>query len=288
MSMHNAILRVPCSYQGGKQRIAAQIVDRLLASAGEHVQDVHFYDLCCGSGAITLGLLNRGVQTRQITMLDMSSWGAFWEKIGSGAFDLEAFKCMLADIPQDKRQIKSYMTQLAMRPIDETEAYIYPILQSCSFGGKQIWLENGVWKNAFFRDYWEPTPNSVRKSPANPMQPSPQTLFRRIANIVNHCEGLTCLRCNAMDFAKTTVPSRSIVYIDPPYAGTTSYGFELDIETFVTSFTSKNDGPLFVSEAIPLSEFASQLALNGANGGISGHRKRRNEEWLSMFGTLSL
>lgn len=42
-------LRVPCAYQGGKQRVAAQIVDLLLeANPGPNSR---FYDLCCGSAA---------------------------------------------------------------------------------------------------------------------------------------------------------------------------------------------------------------------------------------------
>src|SRR3546814_19945644 len=43
-------LRVPCAYQGGKQRVAAQIVDLLLgANPGPNTR---FYDLCCGSAAV--------------------------------------------------------------------------------------------------------------------------------------------------------------------------------------------------------------------------------------------
>lgn len=276
-------LRVPCSYQGGKQRIAKQIVDRLFDAAGEHANDAHFYDLCCGSGAITLELVNRGVRPEQITMLDKSSWGSFWKCVGDGDFDLKTFERMIDDIPADKRLIKPYMAELAKKPVCDNEAYIYPILQSCSFGGKQIWLEGGVWHNAFFRDYWEPTATSVRRSPANPMQPSPKTLLKRVSHIVKRCEGLSCIRDDAMAFAKETVAPRAIVYIDPPYQRSTNYGFELQIKPFIDEFMSNNSGPLFVSEAVPLAPHAVQLSLDGSNGGISGLRKHRNQEWLSLF-----
>ena len=52
----NSLMRVPCSYQGGKQRIASQVVDHLLDAAPS--RDSHFYDLCCGSGAISIELVN--------------------------------------------------------------------------------------------------------------------------------------------------------------------------------------------------------------------------------------
>ena len=281
-------LQVLCAYQGGKQRIATQIVDRLLAAAGDDINHVHFFDVCCGSGAITIELINRGVDPQQITMLDKSSWGAFWKRIGTGTFDIEVFENMLKSIPANKRDVKKYMIYLANQPIEDNEAYIYPILQSCSFGGKQIWLENGVWRNAFFRDYWEPTSQSVRRSPANPMQPSPSTLLQRVTSIVEGCRGITCIQDDAMKLARHSLPSNSLVYIDPPYAKATKYGFELDIQSFTDEFLIHNSGPLFVSEAVPLSPRADQLSLHGANGGISGNRRQRNPEWLSRFGVSSL
>ena len=52
-------LKVPCSYQGGKQRIAPQIVDNLIEASNS--SNSFFYDLCCGSGAISIELVNRGI-----------------------------------------------------------------------------------------------------------------------------------------------------------------------------------------------------------------------------------
>ena len=72
----SSILRVPCSYQGGKQRIASQIVDVILESLPS--ENTQFYDLCCGSGAISIELVNRGIDPKSISMLDISSWGTFW------------------------------------------------------------------------------------------------------------------------------------------------------------------------------------------------------------------
>lgn len=276
-------LRVPCCYQGGKQRISSQIVDKLLAIYSGENESTRFYDLCCGSGAITIELLNRGIAPTQITMLDISSWGTFWKAIGEGSFDLRTFKEELDRIPKDKRKVKAYMTRLSAKSPEECERYIYPILQSCSFGGKQIWLDNGKWSNAFFRDYWEPTADSVRKSPANPMQPAPETLFRRIGELVHRCEGITCLKENIMDFAYNDIHEQSVVYVDPPYRGTTSYGFGFDLDTFIENFKETNNAPLFVSEGVPLNFHSEELAFGGAKGGISGNKPKKHREWLTRF-----
>ena len=276
-------LRVPCCYQGGKQRIASQIADELLSVYTKDNKNVHFYDLCCGSGAVTIELLNRGIQSNQIIMLDISSWGTFWKAIGEGNFNLNIFKRELQQIPKDKKKIKPYVTKIASQALKENEQYIYPILQSCSFGGKQIWLNNGKWSNAFFRDYWEPTANSVRKSPANPMQPAPETLYKRVQGLVDHCVGITCLKENIMNFVDNKIHEQSVVYVDPPYQGTTSYGFDFDLEKFIKKFKEANNTPLFISEGVPLNDHSKELILGGAKGGINGSKPKKHREWITKF-----
>lgn len=54
-----AKLQVPCSYQGGKSRLVSKIVD-IFFEENEINDDTHFYDLCCGSGAISIELINMG------------------------------------------------------------------------------------------------------------------------------------------------------------------------------------------------------------------------------------
>lgn len=283
-SSKSNMLRVPCCYQGGKQRIASQIVDRLLNHPLSKSEETVYYDLCCGSGAITIELINRGVDPKRIVMFDLSSWGAFWEKVGSGNYNLTKLKRLIDKIPEDKKRVKAHVSELAKQPISDDEAYVYPILQACSFGGKQIWLDNQEWRNAFFRDYWEPTSTSKRRSPANPMQPSPQTLYKRIESIAERCKGLTCHRENVLDALSLLQNNKaSIVYIDPPYAGMTDYGFDLDIDHFVDLYTSEIDSPLFVSENRALSDNALRIDFRGAKGGISGSKPSKHDEWLSVF-----
>lgn len=274
-------MRVPCAYQGGKQRVAAQIVDHLLTAA--RGPNTRFYDLCCGSAAVSVELVNRGVEPERIWMLDLSSWGCFWSAIGSGKFNMELFEQYLSEVPDDKRLIKAHMAALSALPIGGREAELYPLLQACSFGGKQIWREGDHWVNACFRDYWEPTATSVRRSPANPMQPSPAELRRRIAALLDGMRGVTCHTTDIMTILSEPLPSDAVVYVDPPYQSTTGYAFKFDIKSFIKRFREINKIPLFVSEGVPLSDDALMLTFGGAKGGISGNRKGKHQEWLSRL-----
>ena len=64
-------LSIPCAYQGGKQRLAKDIVD-IIFNENNISEDTKFYDLCCGSGAISIELINRGIQPENITMISLS------------------------------------------------------------------------------------------------------------------------------------------------------------------------------------------------------------------------
>lgn len=275
------LMRVPCSYQGGKQRVAAQIVDLLLEAAPG--PDSRFYDLCCGSGAVSIELVNRGIDPSRIWMLDISSWGSFWFAIGSGKFNMDVFDQFLSSLPSDKRDFKAHISKLSALPVGDHEAELYPVLQACSFGGKQIWRNGERWINACFRNYWEPTATSIRRSPANPMQPSATELRRRINDLVSGMKGVTCLKIDIMKLLEDPLPNDAVVYIDPPYKNTTGYGFDLDITKFISRFRESNQIPLFISEGVPLNDNALTLTFGGAKGGISGNRKGKHQEWLSCL-----
>jgi len=274
-------MRVPCAYQGGKQRIVTQIVDHLLKAAPG--PNSRFYDLCCGSAAVSIELVNRGVDPSRIWMLDISSWGSFWSAIGSGTFKMDVFDQFLSELPSDKRDFKAHMSAISALPVGNHEVELYPVLQASSFGGKQIWRNGERWANACFRDYWEPTATSIRRSPANPMQPSPTELRRRIEALVNGMKGVTCLNMDIMTILSDPFPSNAVVYLDPPYQSTTRYAFGFDVSSFINRFREVNQAPLFVSEGIPLNDNALMLTFGGPKGGISGTRKRKHQEWLSRF-----
>ena len=242
-----------------------------------------FYDLCCGSGAITIELINRGVKPNNIIMLDKSSWGAFWQNIGNGNFDIDKFYNYSQKVPREKEKIQNYILELSKQKVDEDECYVYLLLQASSFGGKQIWNENGEWKNTFFRSYWKPTETSKRRSPVNPMQPMIEELENRIKTISEKCIGINCIHDDIYSVLNMVDNENSVVYIDPPYSGTTRYGFNFNLSDFLSELFNNTLSPILVSEKESISEESVRLNFNGAKGGISGNKKGKNEEWLNIY-----
>ena len=58
-------LQPPVAYQGGKGRIADEIMDAIEVPDG-----AVFCDLCCGSGAISLAFMEKGFSPDRIVMVD--------------------------------------------------------------------------------------------------------------------------------------------------------------------------------------------------------------------------
>lgn len=260
-----AFMLPPITYQGGKQRIASQILDII------QVKD-QFYDLCCGSGSISIELINRGHSPEKIFMLDKGPWGLFWQKIGDGSFDLSLLKSYCDKIPKNVSMIQGYIKDLSHVPADVDTVYVFLLLQAASFGGKAIWIKDNKWKNCSFRSYWLPTEMSSRRSPVNPMMPMPSTLYSRVELIAKAMKGIVGRMADIMEVEY----GDGIIYVDPPYSGTTFYGHDFDIMEF-----AKKAGKCYVSEGKPLSEKAWQIVGARKKGGISGLRKSANEEWLS-------
>lgn len=273
----------PCTYQGGKQRLAREIIDFIDSAENLVGGDVLFYDMCCGSGAVTLELLGRGFPAEQVRMCDVGPWGTFWRSVGSGEFDADRFDAFLASVPDEKRAVRAYVTALAETDALEDTEYKFLLLQAASFGGKQVWRDGHRWRHSSFRNYWMPTAKSIRRSPVNPMQPQPDELRRRIRAIINVCGGGVLCVNGDVGTCRVESDSRAVVYIDPPYPGTTSYGYDFDILAQVQRFLDEGTSAVYVSLNRPLSDDAVRLHFGGPKGGISGNLASRWEEWLSMF-----
>lgn len=276
-------LEIPCAYQGGKQRLAKQIIDIILQE--NNINDnTKFYDLCCGSGAISIELVNSSIDLLDITMVDASPWGLFYKKVGDLTFSPEVFKFYLDDIPKDITKIKDFAVELSKQQANdklfENAVYRFLILQTCAFGGTATWIENNKWKKSGgLRNYWLPTETSNRKSPVNPMMPMPNTLFERVENI-----------CANMDFVKGIYDKvenihiedtpNTIVYIDPPYDKTCKYGYDLNYMEYIKQF---KNAKIYLSEG---RNIHNGIMLNSgrAKGGINGNKsKKSNEEWLNRW-----
>ena len=283
MNKSNIKLVPPCSYQGGKQRLAKKIVD-IIFEQNEINEDTKFYDLCCGSGAITLELINRGIHPSNITMVDSGVYGTFWNSVANDEFDMNIFQQEIDKLPSVDK-IQSYLQRLSNLSVNkDLLEYHYLLLQSGSFGSKQIWVENDKWKNNSFRSYWTPTETSNRRSPVNPMMPMPNTLFDRVKNIVDYMAG--SINAINLDISKIEwhFDKNSIVYIDPPYKNTTGYGFNFDYEEFIINNWAYVN--IYVSEGYKMDnvEDAILLSKGRAKGSISGDiKKKPTEEWLNIF-----
>lgn len=268
------MLQSPVSYQGGKQRLAGQILDHVAVCPGET-----FYDVCCGSGAVSIELFNRG-HTGKLVLIDAGPWGLFWQAVALGRFDLSVFRRYIDAIPANVGAIQAHIKELSTHPVDEDAPYVFVLLQASSFGGKAIWTAKGRWQNTSFRSYWLPTATSSRRSPVNPMMPMPETLFERVRVCVERLSGrIEAHHRDAEDFPFEA----GIVYVDPPYKGTTKYGHELDLDRCIKAGL-KGYCRVYVSEGRAMSKHAICLSTGRSKGGISGERSEANAEWLSGFG----
>ena len=291
--MKSDILEIPCSYQGGKQRLAKQIVD-IFYKENNINDDTKFFDLCCGSGAISLELINRGFNPNNITMIDNGCFGQFWQDIANGEFDLDVFKREIENLP-NLENIQSYLKKLSDLPVDEDKmVYHYLLLQAGAFGSKQIWIENNKWKNNTFRSYWLPTETSNRRSPVNPMMPMPNTLYNRVEAIVEQLSGsIIASRESVFDAVYRIDEERNkgnkniIIYIDPPYANTTGYKETFDIYSLEGQIWSTS--PIYISEGYKMQGASESylLSIGRTKGNISGEAKKKpTEEWLNRFNLI--
>lgn len=274
----------PCSYQGGKVRLAGQIVDIILHE--NKIDDsIIFFDLCCGSGAVTLELVNRGIHPTNITMVDIGLYGLFWNMVANDEFELEVFKKEIKKLPS-VNHIQNYLQELSSKPVDEElKIYHYLLLQAGSFGSKQIWIEKDKWKNNSFRSYWQPTATSNRKSPVNPMMPMPETLFARVKSIVETMAGsINAIHSDVMGLEYLYQNQNSIIYIDPAYKNTTGYQTSFDIYSLIGMINP--NVPIYVSEGIQLPGASESYLLSKGRpkGNINGERKKPpTQEWLNVF-----
>ena len=282
MNKSNIKLVPPCSYQGGKQRLAKKIVD-IIFEQNEINEETKFYDLCCGSGAITLELINRGIHPSNITMVDKSDYGSFWDCVANDEFNIKIFENMVNKMP-DKPYRKQYLLDMSKNLNKETREYQYLLLQSGSFGGKAIHSENNEWKHHGFRDYWMPTETSIRRSPCNPTQPEPNVMLNRVKDIVDVCGGLIrCINGEVLEFVKNEkFEENSIIYIDPPYINTTGYSVELDVVEVVNLIPKYI--PTYVSECNVLSDKYEFITKGKSKGNMTGVvNTKRRDDLLNIF-----
>lgn len=281
-------LKAPLSYQGGKQRVAPKLVELIKGDT----ENTNYVDLCCGSGAVSVELVNQGVHPEDILMIDQSDWGMFWTQVSNSDFDKDLFLDIIDEIPDDPELIQGYLKQRSKETWEEGEFIdIIPLwlcLQAGSFGGKHIWSEDGKFKNTSFRSYWKPTATSSRRSPVNPMMPMPKTLKCQVMKVV---EGMSAIKAGNFDLTKldweyydkeVRTKDNVVVFIDPPYENTTGYGFTLDYKEWLKGLNLPENYSVWITD-YQIHGDEHYILSNTKKGGISGGKKIREEILSKVF-----
>ena len=277
-----SILKPMFAYQGGKTKLASKIYNEITSRVGK---DITFVDVCCGGGSVSIDFINSGLHPENIYMFDSGAIGAFWQQVSEGTFDLEYFEYLIHKIPSDLENVKGFMGDLSKIEYNYVGEVIseYLLLQASAFGGKQIYDLGTKFSNTSFRNYWKPTETSSRRSPVNPMMPMPNTLLSRVKQVVSEMQPIKATHTYAeyIDFSKIKTDRDLVVYIDPPYKGTTGYKDTIDLYTVIDK--AKGVGAkVFVSEYYNLSDDFIVLS-DTTKGGISGSRKGNMVEYLSVL-----
>ena len=278
----SSILKPMFAYQGGKTKLADKIYNEITSRCGK---DVTFVDVCCGGGSVSVEFINNGLHPENIYMFDSGAIGAFWQQVSEGTFDLDYFEYVIHKIPSDLENIKGFMEDLSKIEYGYVGDVVseYLLLQASAFGGKQIYDLGCKFSNTSFRSYWKPTETSSRRSPVNPMMPMPSTLLDRVKKVVNEMQPIKAVHTYAenIDFSKIKTEKELVVYIDPPYKGTTGYKDTVDL-SLVIDRAKCVGAKVFVSEYYNLSDDFTILS-DTTKGGISGDRKGSMVEYLSIL-----
>ena len=278
----SSILKPMFAYQGGKTKLASKIYNEITSRFGK---DITFVDVCCGGGSVSIEFINNGLHPENIYMFDSGAIGAFWQQVSEGTFDLEYFEYLIHKIPNDLELVKGFMEDLSKVEYNYVGEVIseYLLLQASSFGGKQVYDSGDKFSNTSFRSYWKPTETSSRRSPVNPMMPMPSTLLSRVKQVVDEMQPIKATHTYAenIDFSKIKTDKDLVVYIDPPYKGTTGYKDTVDL-SLVIDRAKCVGAKVFVSEYYNLSDDFTILS-DTTKGGISGDRKGSMVEYLSVL-----
>jgi 16S rRNA G966 N2-methylase RsmD len=269
-------MKPACAYQGGKAKYASAIVETIGLP-----RDCHFYDLCCGSGAVSIEAVRRGQKPSSITMVDAGPWGMFWKAIGEGSFQTWKLERLLSLIPENPFLFQMHIEQMASLPISEmggNEVYTFVILQAASFANKAVWIDGDYFRHPGIGGWIEA--NGIDGTGRVAFNST--ALVRRVSALVKGMRGVVGMRANINDLIPDGIRDDAIVYIDPPYRGTTDYGHEV-----AGTIGRKVKVPCWVSEGEPLSDKAILLDSRRTQAAMIASRKNRKnnvEEWLSYFG----
>ena len=239
------------AYIGGKRDSANKILKHI-----EIGTDQRFYDLCCGSGEISIALVKKGFEPKRITMVDIGPWGLVWEKIGNGKFNQKKF-ATVCDHFNKSLSIKEWCRQVAKEPIGPNGLYQFLILQACSYGGRPILIRDGHFVISGFREKIDI-----------------ESLYRRVVQTAKLMLGVQGL---AKDLRWYKPKANSVVFCDPPYNKSYYQDYILPEQI--------NSSRFYCTYPTPLAEKFIPLHAAKRRG---PHHNQIKEEYLSFIGEASL
>lgn len=282
--------QAPIPIKGCKARIAHRIIDWLPLR-----HEPMFHDLCCGSGAVSIALVEMGYDPKKIVMVDASPWGDFWRLIGTGLFRVNRFRNFINLIPTDKRRQRKFLmrfsTEWRQAWVDEYDShvslyhdylYAWLILQAASFSGQVVDWQNHSFHFHGLRKYRKGHPV---------FKPSLKTLAKRVEFLVYRMTGVTGFQAHVHEHAEQTwnhTPGTNhIVYLDPPYSNVgnpTSKSRDYPYQVNTWEFVTRLHHPTYVSYYRKVSPTAV-LISSGNKNRISNMRggPHSRQEWLNGF-----
>lgn len=214
-------------------------------------------------------------------MIDKSMWGLFYSEIGSGSFSVDEMKKEFSKIPKIKNEIKSYIDEKSNKIVTYNHTIIFLLIQAASFGGKSVdIIENKIIHHGF-RNVWI---SEDGKRCVNPMMPMPDTIIKRVSEIIKYASGVNSFYgdANVFHFEKY-INNGDIIFIDPPYMNTQKYVHDFNYINFIEKILSiKKDFQLWITDYDAHSD--EYYILNTTNkGGISGNTNKKRTEILSRI-----
>lgn len=252
-----------CTFMGSKRLFATQIAAEILRRDPEHV-----YDLCCGSGAVSIALVREGYPVEQLTMVDIGPWGDVWVKLSAGEINLSwLHDFMFKNWPTTGSS--EHMREFARVAPYAVEVFL--LLQMTSRGGLPTTWDGKGWRNSSKSEPWTPRGELHRER---------ENMWARLLTLMKLLKGVGAKKADVSDLRGEWNRSGGLRYLDPPYRGTRAYGAELDLE----SYLAWAPRPILVSEQRELVGADRILTLGSrAAKSLGGGRTDAIQELLHVY-----
>jgi site-specific DNA-adenine methylase len=239
------------AYQGSKRSAAKLLVRKM-----DLHNSSHFYEMCCGSGEISLEFARQGGDPKKITMVDIGPWGYFWKRIGEGSFDIARFRYLCSKVPQTN--LKEWAQEIREKPAKSKDGvYRFVLLQALSFGGQPITYTT---RNTFSTKGFRPN-----------LCPSVEVVLGRVIEAARLLKGVQGI-CG--DSLKVKTLPGSTVFYDPPYEGHNPYQTGFDISKIPQK-------EYFITYSSTLSEDSLRLHRPVGKGGVQGQKGHVIREYFN-------